>query len=463
MVRKRIETGSLQPGERLPSVRAMSLQTGYSIETVCRAYADLEAEGMIRSRPRSGFYVKRSTRQPREFADTTYEFPRNSPVDGEVYAQAYTLMAELRRERGVSFASILPSPDLFDTLNRELSIDVRRHMLKFGRSTPKLRAQHEIGLEEAVSRSLAQRNINVAKEDVILTGGGLDNVSACLDVLTKPGDAVIIESPSFFPQLEILRNRDLRIVEIYSHPRTGIDPIQFEHLLRTERIKTAILMPVHHYPTGVTYQFLTFQRIVEIAGRYDVPIIENDMFSGFSYRAAPAPSLKSHDRHGNVLLCGTVASHVGPGWDIGWIVSSRFREVLSNRQFFNELDRRNSPAHQAVAEFMLRPRCRRCMNQVSETLAQRVDYGMKRIEKFFPPMCAVSRPTGGFMCWIRGPMSYDAVNASRLLYGQGIQFLAGPMFAMTPSFKNFIGLNLSFPWDSEREEALAKIGKSLGA
>jgi DNA-binding transcriptional MocR family regulator len=80
-------------------------------------------------------------------------------------------------------------------------------------------------------------------------------------------------------------------MEIYSHPTTGIDPEQFEYLLEQGGIAACLLMPVNHYPTGVTYSQETMRRIVEAAAARGVPIIENDLLGELSHSVPVAPTL----------------------------------------------------------------------------------------------------------------------------------------------------------------------------
>jgi DNA-binding transcriptional MocR family regulator len=94
-------------------------------------------------------------------------------------------------------------------------------------------------------------------------------------------------------------------------------------------------------------------------------------------------------------------------------------------------------------------------------LGKRMQQGLRLVSELFPKDCAISSPSGGFVCWVRGPHSFDAVAASRLALLDNISLAPGPMFSPAASFKNFIALNFSFDWTTERIGKLEKIASLI--
>ncbi|HVZ53081.1 MAG TPA: PLP-dependent aminotransferase family protein [Pseudolabrys sp.] len=460
LLQQQIDSGALKVGERLPSIRETSAATGYSMVTVQHAYEILQGEGLIRSQPRSGFYVAQPSRPLAEFAALTKDEGVGDLSPVAASSLAYKIPSRWARGGLEPFGSLLPGGDLFPAA--EIDLFLRARLRRKHQASPAPNDPNAI-LREAVARRLTQRGSLVSPANVVLTRGALHALNLCLDVVTRAGDLVLVESPSFFPLLSLLEQRNLKVLEIYSHPKTGIDPDQFDHLLSHNEVTACVLMPISHYPTGVTYQPDIMARIVATARQHKVPIIENDMYAELSYSGVPPNAMKSLDSSDNILQFGSFETTLGPGCDVGWVVSGRHREALERRAFFDDrLDGAPRLIEQALAQYLTRRSYDRQLRHVRETVAARMRRGLALVAEYFPHNCAASRPVGGAMCWIRGPKEFDALSASRRALHRGIALAPGPIFSVTSSFRNFIGLNLSVPWTAEREQKLRVIGELLG-
>jgi DNA-binding transcriptional MocR family regulator len=448
LVRRQVMAGTLRAGDRMPSIRAMATRMGFSAITVQHAYALLESAGEIRAHPRSGFFVAQPRRSPPEFPDDP-GLPAGGegrPVDLDELAYR---VASWRHDGRGAFGAALPSADLFDAagLHRQLARVLRHATGREGPEPP----EGDALLREAIARRASRRGIVASPDEVVVTGDGMAGLNLCLDILTEPGDVVLVESPSFFPLLAALHRRRLRALEIYSHPRHGVDPDQLNHLLRSNDVRACLMMPVHHHPTGITYSEEVMRRIVEVAAREGVSIIECDLYGELSHREEATASLKRFDPGDVVLQFGSFANTLAPGYGLGWVLGGRHRRRLMESQFLSGMVSGDSMRQRAVAEYIQQRSHDRRLRVLRETLAARMQYGLELVARHFPQGCAVSRPAGGFMCWVRGPRDFDALAASRAALRLGASLAPGPMFSVTQSFETFVGLNLSFAWDAERE------------
>ncbi|MBR0896770.1 PLP-dependent aminotransferase family protein [Bradyrhizobium tropiciagri] len=457
IVHQRIESGALALGQKLPSVRAMSEQSGYSIVTVHHAYALLESEGVIEAKPRSGFYVARS---PRPFADsplrTRAVHSAATPVT--VPALTYAVMSSWHAGGGAAFGALYPSQDLYPhaEINKHLCRVLRQGTRANSITLSGLAPEGDSMLREAIAKRAALRHVFVDADDVLVTQGAMHGMNLCLDALTQPGDLVLVESPTFFPLLAALQRRHLVAVEIQSHPRGGIDPDHFDHLIKRHSVKACVLMPVNHYPTGVTYPDDVMRRVVASATRARIPIIENDAFSELTYTGNAAASLKKYDTSDLVFQLGSFSMSLAPGYGIGWIVNASHRAVLAEQKFFGNLFS-GGLAQRAVAEYLLANNYDRHLRRLRETLTTRMRQGLALVSQRLPGHCAISNPGGGYMCWLRGPKEFDSLAASHSALSAGISILPGPIFSATNSFHNFIGLNLSVEWSEENAEKIGKV------
>lgn len=444
-----IGTGVLKPGERLPSIRQMSVQSGCSAVTVQHAYIILESDGLIEARPRSGFYVARNSRSFGAFPladDESLE-----PHGGMAEDQAILLgvAADWRKTNASGFGQMVISPDLLPSarLNIHLSRALREETHRPGHMKP---FEGSLQLRQLISKRCAQRGMSVSATDIIITATARHALELALGAVTEPGDVVLVESPSSPPLFSSLHRRGLRMLEIYSHPTFGIDLDQFRYLLDHNPVKACVLMPVHHFPTGASYSAETMQGIVQLATERDVPIVENDSYGELTHGRLPVPSLKRFDTSDAVLQFGSFFDTLGPRYGLGWVITRRFQATLLQQSFADDPLLSESAVQTAIVEYISQRSFDRHLRKVREQLAQRMRRGLGLVSQRFPATCAVSRPTGGFMCWIRSPSTFNSLAAAKAAV-QGFSFSPGPLFSGNGSFRNFIGLNFSSPWDLQQE------------
>lgn len=459
IIRQQIDAGLAKPGQRIASVREMSAQSGFSLTTVHRAYLQLEAERVITARPRSGFFVAPLRRSAVDFSIKPDRATAAFGAPVEVPTLDSQIMSAFRRESLACFGSVFPVKTLFPT--RDMAFFLRQALRTIEQRRP-LPPDGEPALRDFVAGRAILRGFAARADDVVSTRGGLTPLTLALDTVTRPGDIVLIESPSFFPLFGLLQQRNLQAIEIYSHPQNGIDADQFEHLLKANPIRACILMPNNHYPTGVTSSLDTMRRIVRTARSFQVQIIECDDYSELSYRSEPAPSLLTFDDGGGtVIQCGSFTNILGPDFSVGWVISRARRDAITQQNFLANLGCDNDIIQSAVARYLSRKSFDHQVRLMRHSMAQRMRHGLRLIEDIFPKGCAMSRPSGGFMCWIRLPKDIDAITLAQRATKVDIGLAPGPAFSVTNSFRNFIGLNFSSEWDKKNEASLRLLGELI--
>lgn len=442
LIQKQIESGTLKVGDRLPSVRQLSLMTGYSTVTVHHGYELLESEGYCAARPRSGFYLTRTLPQSGGF-----------PVDAGKLAEPVealaipdlpqALLLSWQKQALETFGAPQPSDDLYHC--EELD-SVLRRILRGRKPTAIDMTEGDDELRLQIARRAAKRGIVSRHQDIVVTGSAMQGFNLCLDAFTDPGDIILIESPSYFPTLLGIKRRNLRVVEIYSHPVTGTDPDQFEYLVRNNRIRVAVLMANHHFPTGVTYSEDAMQRIVAAARKHNVTIIENDMLGELNHGKGHAPSLKQFDGDDTVVQFSSFEHSLSPEYGLGWVVGGKHSRRLLAASYLSGYVTNDRRVQRAVAEYLSSRSLDRNLRRIRDTLAQRMERGLQILAENLPSDCSVSRPTGGYMCWIRAPKRFSSSSAVSTLHKHDVGILPGPVFSTAQSFENFFALNLSFPW-----------------
>ncbi len=455
-----IDSGALKAGEKLQSVREMSLQSGFSVITVHHAYSLLESEGVIEARPRSGFYVVDRPRISSEFPEIADARTDRGAEEVSISAQLYQLMALWRERKIETFGSLHPSSDLLPT--QELLTHMRRFLRNIRPDRPPVTSlAGHADLRDIISRRAAARGVRIREDNTVVTSSSQTALDLCLDVITRPGDLVMIESPTYFPLFSALQRRHLRVIEIYSHPVSGIDPDQFDFLIESNDIDACLLMPVNHFPTGVIYPEEALRRIAAKAAERSIPIVEYDTFSELTHASSNAPSLKNYDHKDLVLQIGSFAATLGPLAGAGWVLNARYRERILEKLAFTDLAASEAALQHAITECMVRHSYDRQVRQMREQLKGRMRRGLQLVAENFPRQCAVSRPAGGFMCWVRLPAGSDSLALAVRAADLGLSVVPGPLLSVASSFRNFIGLNFSYPWTSATEDRLVTISKII--
>ena len=374
---------------------------------------------------------------------------------------SFSAVLALQRKSLETFGAPHPSEDLYDCTEIDR---VLRRILRGRKPPAQDAAEGDPELRLQIAKRAAQRGIVTRCQDIIVTSSAMQAFSLCLDALTDPGDVILVESPSYFPTLSVIKRRNLRVVEIYSHPRTGTDPDQFEHLVRHNRIRVALLMAGQHFPTGVTYSDDAMRRIVAIAQRNKVTIIENDMLGELSYERPNAPSMRQMDAGETVLQLGSFEHCLSPEYGIGWVIAGRHARRLLAASHLGGYMTNERRVQRALAQYLASHSQDRNLRRIREALATRMEQGLRILADNLSADCSVSRPSGGFMCWVRAPQRFRASEAVPQLQRQDVGLLPGPVFsAAANSFENFFALNLSFPWTPANEAKLIKICRLITA
>jgi DNA-binding transcriptional MocR family regulator len=457
LVRQWIESGTLAPGAKAPSVRQMSRIAGCSMSTVHQAYGLLESAGVFVALPRSGFYIDGAV--GRADIGAVHEAASTGPArEISISELTLRLFASWSNSEIQQFGAIYPSTELFpvDEVNRHFRRILRNPKGSKGADTASF-TQGDPALREAIARRYVEHGIALSARDIVLTAGGMHALNLCINILTKPGDIVLIETPGMFPVFTALEHRGLRAIEIPYSSRHGLDPDQFEYLTDKHDIRACILMPTHQFPTGVSTPESAVRRIVDVARRKNLPIIENGGYMDLQYGKVCAPTLKRFDESGLVLQIGSFSNTLAPGYGIGWLVPGRFQEKIMQMKFASNLIS-GGIFQRAVADYMQSGNFNRHLRNLRAKLQARMEHGMALMAKYFPPGSKVTKPSGGFMVWVEGPQSFDSVAACRAALARGVGLPPGPVFSAHEAFRNYIGLNLSFPWTSESEARLKVVG-----
>lgn len=450
-----IRSGVLGPGQRVPSVRYASQTHGVSPSTVFQAYYLLERRGLIRARPRSGYFV--NAHAPRPFSEPQTLAPVSESTQVDVSALVFSILDSIKDPHTVPFGSAFPSPELFplQRLSRSLAsasraMDPRMVVTDLSPGNPQLRRQ--IALRYMVG------GLMLPMEELLITNGALEALNLCLQAVTEPGDLVAIEAPAFYACLQVLERLKLKAVEIPVHPREGMDLAVLAQTLEKHPVKAVWCMTNFQNPVGASMPEAKKQALVELLRRHQVPLIEDDVYAELYYaQQAPKPA-KAFDTEGLVMHCGSFAKSLAPGYRIGWVAAGRFAQKIERLKLMTSLCA-SMPAQAAIADYLQHGGYDRHLRKLRYALEGQQLSMLAAIARHFPAQTRVSHPSGGYFLWLELPEQMDALKLFHMALAQGISIAPGPIFSPTRRFGNCIRLNYGSPWNEGAEQAMETLGR----
>ncbi|MDP9141529.1 MAG: PLP-dependent aminotransferase family protein [Pseudomonadota bacterium] len=450
-----IESGALIAGQRMPSVREASRHRGLSAATVQKAYHWLEARGLIAARLRSGYYVSRKAQ-----ALPSQPTASRSALQSTVVRKGdliFEVLDAVQQGLVVPLGSAFPSPLLFPlqrlyrSLNRSVrDLDPWRTVTDLSPGNADLRRQ--IALRYHID------GMEIAPDELVITDGAMEALNLCLQAVTRPGDAVVIESPTFYVALQALERLGLRAIEVATHPAEGIDLDALDTVLKRNRPAACWLMPNFQNPTGALMPEDRKQRLVDLLERHGVPLIEDDVYGELYYAPMRPKPAKAFDRTGNVLHCGSFSKCLAPGYRIGWAAPGRYAGAVRRLKLGTTLSAA-IPSQLALANYLEGAAYDRHLRQLRDALFIERDAMINAIREFFPKGTKVTRPEGGYFLWVELPKGTDALQLHRLAMAQGISIAPGAIFSARDRFAHCIRLNYGHPEDRRVGRALKTLGR----
>ena len=449
----RIEQGFYRPGDRLPSVRALSVEHGVSLSTVQQAYRLLEDNGLAMPKPKSGYFVPVGRELP---ALPEVGRPAQRPVEISQWDQVLELIRAVPRKGVIQMGRGMPdvlSPTLKPLL-RSLARVSRRQDL------PGLYYDNILGcmeLREQIARLSLDSGCQLTAEDIVITTGCHEALSASIHAICEPGDIVAVDSPSFHGAMQTLKGLGMKALEIPTDPITGISLEALELALEQWPIKVIQLTPNCNNPLGYIMPEARKRALLTLAQRFDVAIIEDDVYGELAYSYPRPRTIKSFDEDGRVLLCSSFSKTLAPGLRIGWVAPGRYLERVLHMKYISTGSTATQPQI-AIAEFLknghFEPHLRRMRTQYQRNRDLILDW----VSRYFPVGTRASRPQGSFMLWVELPEGFDTLKLNRVLVEQDVQVAVGSIFSASGKYRNCLRMNYAAKPTPQIEEAVRKVG-----
>lgn len=431
-VRARIANRTLAPGDRLLSVRRFADAMGVSPSTVVEAYARLEAEGVIRARRGSGFYVTGADLPPMALAEMA---PRRDRDVDPFWVSRQSLDADssvLKPGCGWLPADWMPNAALRKGL-RTLARAEDTMLSDYGGT------RGSLGLRRLLMARFADQGITAKADHILLTSSGTQAIDLVCRLLLRPGDAVLVDDPCYFNFQALLRAHQARIVGIPFTP-SGPDIPAFEQALIDEKPRLYITNSALHNPTGASMLPQTAHRILSAAATHGLTIVEDDIFSDFE--SALSPRLAILDGLNRVIRIGSFSKTLSASIRCGYIAArADWIEGLVDLQVATSFGGPSPVAAELIAGVLAGGSYRKHMDEVRQRLTRARQEAIDRLAPLgiFPWII----PRGGFYLWCRLPGGLDSAVIARRCMNRNVVLAPGNAFSVSQSATSFIRFNVA--------------------
>lgn len=448
-IRAKLASRALTAGDRLPSIRGFADAMGVSPSTVVEAYERLVAEGLIRARRGSGFYVSAAAMPPLALAET--EPQRDRAVD-PFWVSRLSLDADphaLRPGCGWLPAEWMPLAAIRQALRglaRAEDSVLTDYASTRGSAT----------LRRVLLSRFAEENIEASPSQLMLAHSGTQAIDLICRFFLRPGDTVLVDDPCYFNFLALLRAHQVNIAGVPYTP-SGPDIASFERILAKDKPRLYITNSALHNPTGATISPQTAHRLLNAAATHNLVIVEDDIFSDFE--PEPSPRLAALDGLNRVIRIGSFSKAISSSIRCGYIAANaEWIEGLIDIQVATCLGGPSPAAAEVIASILTGGSYRKHMEELRRQLARARRKTADRLRPLgIEPWLM---PRGGFHLWCRLPEGKDGSTIARAALAENVVLAPGNVFSVSQTAANFMRFNVTQSGDTRVLEVLRRALKA---
>ena len=453
-LRALVHAGDLRPGDRIPASRELAAMLGVHRTTVANAYAELESEGLIQGHVGRGTFIKGN-------GNGLKLTPAPPPVlNGAEGIRWELLFADERGEEvlsrltantpadSLSFVMARPAEEFFPVEELQMCVNavLRREATQVLNLGP---SDGYAPLKEAILDLLRQDGIPAKDENLLITDGCQQSLDLISKAFVRPGDSVILENPTYPGAVAIFHNARARCISVPVKTRPepgsalGLDLEALEAALAANRVKLMVLTPDFQNPTGTSLPLASRRKLLELASRHQVPVVEDHIYARLHTREERVPSLKQLDRTNIVIHIDSFAKVAFPGLRVGWIVApatviERLRLVKQTTDLHTD-----QLAQATLAEFLRRGLFTKHLAKMRKVYAARLRALDEALHKYMPEGTRWTRPEGGMCLWLELPPGFDASELLIHVKERGVLFAPGRYFYVQGTLPNTLRLGFA--------------------
>ena len=464
-LRHGILSGGLAPETRLPATRQLARDLGVNRITVETAYQDLISDGLAYSRVGSGTFVQvppSVPSLPKKEQDTVWPLwqddildvlkkPAHLPAPGPAGGGAPPNLISFRE--GIGDSRLFPVDDFRKTIQAVMRRDGQA-ALDYGE------INGYAPLRATIAHILASQGIQTFPEQILITAGSQQALALVCQLLLKPGDAILVENPTYSNALDLFRLNRLKLVGA-PVDRYGMQVEKLEKLLQLHHPRLIYTIPNFHNPTGSCMSLPRRHQLIALADRYNIPILEDDYVGDLRYDGRALPALKSLDPGGRVIYVSTFSKMLMPGLRVGFLAAEGpIYEALVAAKHINDLATSNL-YQRAIEAYVTVGSYQAHLRRTCLVYRKRRDAMLEAVDRFMPAGVSGSPPQGGLFLWLQLPEGCASEDLLPIAREEGVAFSPGSGFFDRPDADGFMRLNFALQAPEAAEEGIRRLGKAV--
>jgi DNA-binding transcriptional MocR family regulator len=422
-LRDRIISGDLPPGSQLTPERRLAAELGVDRNTVSNAYGELYAEGLIEGHVGRGTFVKelplccRVDARPLPWIDYFGGVRAHEP-DG-IYGLSL-------REDLMSFACGVVESSLYP--NRAIQKAMEKVLRTDSMVALKMSPVEGHGAFRVVLTDLMREaGVETSPENIMVTNGVQQGLDLLSRAFINKGDTVVVAKPSYVGAVGMFEAAGA-YVDAIPLDDEGMQLDALERVIRSRQPTFIYTVPNFNNPTGVLMSAQRREKLLALARRYQVPLVEDNPHGDLYFEEAPPPPLKAIDDHGHVIYLSSFSKTIAPGMRLGWMVAPRpVIKRLGNLKLYADMHT-NTLLQCAVAEFIQSGGYAEHLTYLRQQLAHNRRTIERALITHIGERFAWSIPAGGMYVWCQLPPNITAEALHTEALKQHITFATGPGF-----------------------------------
>jgi 2-aminoadipate transaminase len=323
-------------------------------------------------------------------------------------------------------------------------------------------------LREMIAQRTARYAVSVTPENILITSGSQQALDFIGRVFINQGDHIVVENPTYLGALQAWNAYGAQYISVPSD-ENGMVTDELEKALRVGP-KFIYVLPNFQNPSGTTLSLERRQRLVELADRYGVPIVEDDPYGQLRFEGEHLPSVVSLDSEyrgddgcytGNVIYLSTFSKLLAPGIRLAWVIAPEqvIRKLVQTKQAadLNTAAFNQMTAYEVGKTGFLDEH----VKHIRSVYRERRDVMIEMMEEMFPPELRWTRPQGGMFLWGILPEDLDAAEVLKVAIQRKVAFVPGESFHPNGGGKNTMRLNFSYSNPETIREGINRMGSVL--
>lgn len=458
-IRMQIVSGEITEGTVLPPERKLAAELGVNRSTILNAYNRLKEEEFIEARVGQGTVVSNKADLYKERISPKWNQLFNTRMDDFNNNMLSRLFPLLGKEEIISFALGMASPDLipelpFASLAECTGDKSGRNILS---QTP-IAGQEE--LRKIICSRLAEENINLTTEEIMILTGSQQGIDLVTRIIIQPGDVVITEAPTYFLALQSFKSAGARILEV-PVDKNGMHTDGLEQLIIKYHPKCIYIIPDCQNPSSCSMSLDRRKKLLELAYRYDVYIIEDGAYAGLEFQDNSLPTLYQMDTNGYVLLLRTFSKTICSGIRLGYMAAHK-RMIAQCSLIRQNMDiHPNNISQWLVCEYIKSGAYEAHIQHLKQVYGRKCSLMHQVLLHYAPNGLIWSKPAGGYYIWCRLPEEVRASELLALCIGEGVAFMPGMPFFTGENGENYMRLNFTTPTEKQIEKGIPVICSNI--